>query len=320
MSLRAVLSVVCFASISCAHVASRPSHVAGWGYDRRCPEGLRSHDPVPSDWQPVSLLGSDDSVGGQEIVYQTPEGRTTWCNYSAELWERQKQDILARRPPATELLDETRRESLARAIDAEQRRDENTPADERTLAELDERFHVSRRARPSELGHQSVAQEKAVLALAGVLLARASTKLVASAELCVLEAELASARATLARERRVAEVSGVLDEPAAHRAGVEIVEASERIADVREAIRDAFGSAPRSCDGGVKEAARCRLSPGTCADAWLHERAWDAATIVLSVEPDIAAELETRAKQGLPDEWMIEAERRAAAAAAELSR
>jgi hypothetical protein len=179
----------------------------------------------------------------------------------------------------------------------------------------------------NELGYQaspaeqaSAAHEKAVIAYAGVMLARRSTKLVASTELCMLEGRLAAARAALAREQQVAEVSGVLDEGAAHQAGVEIVELGERISDVREALHQSLGVAPGACSGGVAEAASCRMNPRICSHFRLHERAWDAATVVLSGDADVSEYLEERARQRLTEEGVTEAENLAASVAAELSR
>jgi hypothetical protein len=168
--------------------------------------------------------------------------------------------------------------------------------------------------------HEHAAHEKAVIAYAGVLLARRSTKLVASTELCMLEAQLGAARHALAREQEVAQVSGVLDEGAAHKAGVEIVELGERISDVREALHQSLGGAPAACSGGVSEAASCRMNPRICSSWRLHERAWDAATVVLSGDADVSAYLEDRARQRLSEEAATEAESLAASAASELAR
>ncbi len=136
----------------------------------------------------------------------------------------------------------------------------------------------------------------------------------------MLEAQLAGARAALAKEQQVAQVSGVLDEGAAHQAGVEIVELGERISDVREAVRQSLGITPAACAGGVSEAASCRMNPRICSTWRLHERAWDAATVVLSGDADVSAYLEERARQRLSDDWASEAESLAAIAATELAR
>jgi hypothetical protein len=84
------------------------------GIDRRCPEGGIVAARTPPDWRAWGLM-APEWTGYKQIVYETSSGqRTTWCEYTQRIWDRQKAAIWANQEPTHDLWDVERQERVER--------------------------------------------------------------------------------------------------------------------------------------------------------------------------------------------------------------
>lgn len=263
---------------------SRASFRADGGFDQQCPEDVKIEPVLPAGWRAVGVASGtyEQSVG--DIVYKTPNGKITWCTYSAAIWQKQRSQIAAGEDPARDVSNPPR----ARLIAAERERVRASVLQGQAVASLE----MEARARQIEADYLAAVdaenervKAEAVLAkqeadalaeiatkrdqrvetLVLLLLAKESLVKLYSADVCVLNMQLREARSELARERKIEHISGAVDLKVLHEVGATIEALNGDIATARGETKRQAGRPALPCAGLVQDVAKC-LETGACSD------------------------------------------------------
>jgi hypothetical protein len=264
----------------------------------------------PAGWRIKGLGVGLPYARHLEVVYATPDGERTWCEYSEAIWEAQRSAVREGREPGHEVFDDRRRAAIE-DLQAQQRSVGVELAKLRAQDEADATAAVTRennaRAAAAEMQ-----REGAILALVGILIAKEIPAELASIRVCELKAEEAEARAGLDAEKRLTKVSGVIDMQAARAAGEDVVRAQDELRSLERAIKQRLKLAPVPCSGLVQADAVCSAASisASCGDgSRARLRAFEVIAGILRGAPLSAiAESESIARAQLDDDGVARAE------------